>query len=139
VIPNLLTAVGDIAAVHQVKCPIEAGGRIHRLMFRGYTVKDGSPWCNVDGPKRAIWQVSRRRATVAQLATGIAARACIASVWPANHGLNSRGGYAQANAGITRQSDFSQKLVRRAVHGELGGPSRRGRPGTHRRHAEIVT
>src|SRR5271169_5509491 len=44
VIPNLLTAVGDLAAVHQVNVTSDVGGRITGIMFEaGSTVKAGSP------------------------------------------------------------------------------------------------
>src|SRR5580658_10323278 len=44
VIPNLLTAVGDLAAVHQVNVTSDVGGRITDIMFQaGSTVKAGTP------------------------------------------------------------------------------------------------
>jgi multidrug efflux system membrane fusion protein len=44
VIPNLLTAVGDLAAVHQVNVTTDVSGRITDIMFAaGSTVTAGSP------------------------------------------------------------------------------------------------
>src|SRR6202795_939500 len=44
VVPNLLTAVGDLAAVHQVNVTSDVSGRITDIMFTaGSTVKAGSP------------------------------------------------------------------------------------------------
>src|SRR3984885_5621526 len=44
VLPNLLTAVGDLAAVHQVNVTSDVSGRITDIMFKaGATVKAGSP------------------------------------------------------------------------------------------------
>src|SRR6202050_3471521 len=43
-IPNLLTAVGDLAAVHQVNVTSDVSGRITDIMFTaGASVKAGSP------------------------------------------------------------------------------------------------
>jgi multidrug efflux system membrane fusion protein len=43
-IPNLLTAVGDLAAVHQVNVTSDVSGRITDIMFTaGASVKGGSP------------------------------------------------------------------------------------------------
>jgi len=44
VIPNLLTAVGDLAAVHQVNVTSDVSGRITEIMFTpGSNVKAGTP------------------------------------------------------------------------------------------------
>src|SRR5882757_3516809 len=44
VIPNLLTAVGDLAAVHQVNVTSDVNGRITAIMFAaGADVKSGTP------------------------------------------------------------------------------------------------
>src|SRR3982074_2862408 len=44
VIPNLLTAVGDLAAVHQVNVTSDVNGRITEILFEaGSSVKAGAP------------------------------------------------------------------------------------------------
>src|SRR5215475_4227171 len=44
VIPNLLTAIGDLAAVHQVNVTTDVNGRITEILFTaGSTVKAGTP------------------------------------------------------------------------------------------------
>src|SRR5947199_8179342 len=44
VIPNLLTAVGDLAAVHQVNVTSDVNGRITEIMFTaGSSVKADTP------------------------------------------------------------------------------------------------
>src|ERR1700759_3092714 len=44
VIPNLITAVGDLAAVHQVNVTSDVGGRITDLLFPdGRTLNAGTP------------------------------------------------------------------------------------------------
>src|SRR3954468_1208744 len=52
VIPNLLTAVGDLAAVHQVNVTSDVNGRITDIMFQaGANVKEGTPLVQLfDGP-----------------------------------------------------------------------------------------
>ncbi|MDP1881680.1 MAG: efflux transporter periplasmic adaptor subunit, partial [Bradyrhizobium sp.] len=53
VIPNLLKAVGDLAAVHQVDVTSDVSGRITEIMFTaGSTVKAGAPLIQLfDGPE----------------------------------------------------------------------------------------
>src|ERR1700680_4627502 len=49
VVPNLLTAVGDLAAVHQVNVTSDVSGRITDIMFTaGASVKAGSPLGQLD-------------------------------------------------------------------------------------------
>src|SRR3984893_8342042 len=54
VIPNLMIAVGDLAAVHQVNVTSDVSGRITDIMFTaGATVKAGSPLLQLfDGPEQ---------------------------------------------------------------------------------------
>src|SRR6266478_6999417 len=51
-IPNLLTAVGDLAAVHQVNVTSDLNGRITDILFTaGASVKEGTPLLQMfDGP-----------------------------------------------------------------------------------------
>src|SRR6202142_1918030 len=54
VIPNLMIAVGDLAAVHQVNVTSDVSGRITDIMFTaGSAVKAGSPLVQLfDGPEQ---------------------------------------------------------------------------------------
>src|ERR1700731_780613 len=54
VIPNLATAVGDLAAVHQVNVTSDLSGRITDILFTaGAEVKAGSPLVQLfDGPEQ---------------------------------------------------------------------------------------
>src|SRR5271154_3980737 len=54
VIPNLATAVGDLAAVHQVNVTSDVSGRITDIMFiAGGSVKAGHPLVQLfDGPEQ---------------------------------------------------------------------------------------
>src|ERR1700681_717283 len=69
VIPSLLTAVGDLAAVHQVNVTSDVSGRITDIMFTaGASVKAGSPLVQFfDGPERGDLASFKSQATVAQL------------------------------------------------------------------------
>ena len=69
VIPNLLTAVGDLAAVHQVNVTSDVSGRITDIMFTaGSNVKAGTPLVQLfDGPEQGDLASFKAQATVAQL------------------------------------------------------------------------
>src|SRR5882672_10271087 len=101
VIPNLLTAVGDLAAVHQVNVTSDVSGRITEIMFTaGSTVKAATPLVQLfDGPEQGDLASFKPQATVEQ----------------------AQAAYDQANAGIAKtQAIISQKLVRAPFDGELG-------------------
>src|SRR5229473_787265 len=70
VIPNLLIAVGDLAAVHQVNVTSDVNGRITDIMFTaGSNVKAGSPLLQLfDGPEQGDLASFKAQATGAQLA-----------------------------------------------------------------------
>src|SRR4029450_11818030 len=69
VIPNLLTAVGDLAAVHQVNVPSDVSGRIIEILFTaGSSVKAGTPLVQLfDGPEQGDLATFKAQATMAQL------------------------------------------------------------------------
>jgi multidrug efflux system membrane fusion protein len=76
VIPNLLTAVGDLAAVHQVNVTSDVSGRITDIMFTaGASVKAGSPLLQ-GRPREFQGAVDRRaaRARPRQAAGGASVR-----------------------------------------------------------------
>src|SRR5450432_387735 len=68
-IPNLLTAVGDLAAVHQVNVSSDVNARITEIMFTaGASVKEGTPLVQLfDGPEQADLASFKAQATMAQL------------------------------------------------------------------------
>src|SRR5712672_2202483 len=123
VIPNLLTAVGDLAAVHQVNVTSDVNGRITEILFQaGANVKAGTPLLQLfDGPEQADLASFKAQATMAQLsldrARQLAARQFGAQVTVDQ----AQSAFDQANAGIARmQAVISQKLVRAPFDGELG-------------------
>jgi multidrug efflux system membrane fusion protein len=123
VIPNLLTAVGDLAAVHQVNVTSDVSGRITGIMFTaGSNVKAGSPLVQLfDGPDQGDLASFKAQATVAQLSLDRAKQLASRQFGPQATVDQAQAAYDQANAGIAKtQSIISQKLVRAPFDGELG-------------------
>jgi multidrug efflux system membrane fusion protein len=123
VIPNLLTAVGDLAAVHQVNVTSDVSGRITDIMFTaGSTVNAGSPLVQLfDGPEQGDLASFKAQATGAQLALDRAKQLAARQFGPQSTVDAAQATYDQANAGIARtQAIISQKLVRAPFDGELG-------------------
>jgi multidrug efflux system membrane fusion protein len=123
VIPNLLTAVGDLAAVHQVNVTSDVSGRITDIMFTaGSSVKAGSPLIQLfDGPDQGDLASFKAQATGAQLALDRAKQLAARQFGPQSTADAAQATYDQANAGIAKtQAIISQKLVRAPFDGELG-------------------
>ena len=123
VIPNLLTAVGDLAAVHQVNVTSDVSGRIIDIMFTaGSNVKAGSPLVQLfDGPDQGDLASFKAQATVAQLSLDRAKQLAARQFGPQATVDSAQAAYDQANAGIAKtQAIISQKLVRAPFDGELG-------------------
>src|SRR5437879_721343 len=123
VIPNLLTAVGDLAAVHQVNVTSDVSGRIVEIMFAaGTQVKAGSPLVQLfDGPEQGDLASFKAQATVAQLSLDRAKQLAARQFGPQATVDQAQAAYDQANAGISKtQAIISQKLVRAPFDGELG-------------------
>src|SRR6185437_6376401 len=115
VIPNLLTAVGDLAAVHQVNVTSDVGGRVTDIMFdAGSTVKAGNPLVQLfDGPEQADLANFKAQATVAQLSLDPAKQLASRQFGPQATVDQAQAAFDQANAGIARtEAVISQKLVR---------------------------
>jgi multidrug efflux system membrane fusion protein len=123
VIPNLLTAVGGLAAVHQVDVTPDVGGRVTDIMFTpGSTVKAGSPLVQLfDGPDQGDLASFKAQATGAQLALERAKQLAARQFGPQSTVDTAQAAFDQANAGIAKtQAIISQKLVRAPFDGELG-------------------
>jgi multidrug efflux system membrane fusion protein len=123
VIPNLLIAVGDLAAVHQVNVTSDVSGRITDIMFTaGSIVKAGSPLVQLfDGPDQGDLASFKAQATVAQLSLDRAKQLAARQFGPQATVDQAQASYDQANAGIAKtQAIISQKLVRAPFDGELG-------------------
>jgi multidrug efflux system membrane fusion protein len=123
IIPNLLTAVGDLAAVHQVNVTSDVSGRITDILFTaGTEVKAGSPLIQLfDAPEQADLASFKAQATVAQLSLDRAKQLASRQFGPQATVDSTQAAFDQANAGIARtQAVISQKLVRAPFDGELG-------------------
>jgi multidrug efflux system membrane fusion protein len=123
VIPNLLIAVGDLAAVHQVNVTSDVSGRITDIMFTaGSNVKAGSPLVQLfDAPEQGDLASFKAQATVAQLSLDRAKQLAARQFGPQATVDSAQAAYDQANAGIAKtEAIISQKLVRAPFDGELG-------------------
>jgi multidrug efflux system membrane fusion protein len=122
-IPNLLTAVGDLAAVHQVNVTSDVNGRITEIMFQaGADVKAGTPLVQLfDGPEQGDLASFKAQATMAQLSLDRAKQLAARQFGPQATVDQAQSQFDQANAGIAKtQAIISQKLVRAPFDGELG-------------------
>ena len=122
-IPNLLTAVGDLAAVHQVNVTSDVNGRITDIMFTaGSTVKVGSPLVQLfDGAEQGDLASYKAQVTVAQLSLDRAKQLAARQFGPQATVDAAQAAFDQANAGIAKtEAIISQKLVRAPFDGELG-------------------
>lgn len=123
VVPNLLRAVGDLAAVHQVNVTSDVSGRITEIMFTaGSDVKAGAPLVQLfDAPEQGDLASFKAQATVAQLSLDRAKQLASRQFGPQATVDTAQAAYDQANAGIAKtQAIISQKLVRAPFDGQLG-------------------
>src|SRR5277367_5427118 len=123
VIPNLLIAVGDLVAVHQVNVTSDVSGRITDILFTaGSHVAAGTPLVQLfDGPEQGDLASFKAQATGAQLALERAKQLAARQFGPQATADAAQATYDQANAGIAKtEAIISQKLVRAPFDGELG-------------------
>jgi membrane fusion protein, multidrug efflux system len=123
VIPNLLTAVGDLAAVHQVNVTSDVSGRITDIMFTaGASVKAGSPLVQLfDAPDQGDLASFKAQAIGAQLALDRAKQLAARQFGPQATADAAQATYDTANAGIAKtEAIISQKVVRAPFDGVLG-------------------
>jgi membrane fusion protein, multidrug efflux system len=123
VIPNLLTAVGDLAAVHQVNVTSDVSGRVTDIMFTpGAHVKAGTPLVQLfDAPDQGDLANFKAQATVGQLSLDRAKQLAARQFGPQATADQAQAAYDQALAGIAKtEALISQKLVRAPFDGELG-------------------
>src|SRR5881409_3676226 len=119
-IPNLLIAVGDLAAVHQVNVTSDVNGRITDIQFTaGATVKAGTPLVQLfDGPDQGDLANFKAQATGAALALDRAKQLAARQFGPQATVDAAQATYDQANAGIAKtEALISQKLVRAPFDG----------------------
>jgi multidrug efflux system membrane fusion protein len=122
-VPNLLTAVGDLAAVHQVNVTSDVSGRITEIMFTaGAHVKQGTPLVQLyDAPDQGDLSNFKAQATVAQLSLDRAKQLASRQFGPQATVDTAQAAFDQAQAGIAKtEALIAQKLVRAPFEGELG-------------------
>jgi len=123
VVPNLLTAVGDLAAVHQVNVTSDVSGRITDILFQaGSEVKAGAALVQLyDAPEQADLANYKAQVKVAELSLDRAKQLAARQFGPQATVDSAQAAFDQANAGISRtEAVISQKLVRAPFDGVLG-------------------
>jgi multidrug efflux system membrane fusion protein len=123
VVPNLIGAVGDLAAVHQVNVTSDVNGRVTEIMFQaGAPVKKGQPLVQLfDGPEQGDLASFKAQATVANLNLDRAKQLASRQFGPQATVDTAQAAYDQAQAGIAKtEAVISQKQVRAAFDGVLG-------------------
>ena len=124
VMPNLLTAVGGLAAVHQVNVTSDVNGRVTEIKFdAGPRMKAGTPLVQLfDGPEQGDLANYKAQATdgaaLARPRQATGARASSARRQPSTR---RRRRTTRPMAGIAKtEALISQKLVRAPFAGDLG-------------------
>ncbi|WP_092227703.1 efflux RND transporter periplasmic adaptor subunit [Bradyrhizobium sp. Gha] len=123
VVPNLLTAVGSLVAVHQVDVSADVNGRVTEIKFEpGAHVEAGTPLVQLfDGPDQGDLANYKAQATVAQLSLDRAKQLAARQFGPQATVDTAQAAYDQAMAGIAKtEALISQKLVRAPFSGDLG-------------------
>ena len=122
-VPNLLTAVGELVAVHQVNVTSDVSGRVTDILFTpGAHVAQGTPLVQLfDGPDQGDLANYKAQATVARLQLDRAKQLAERQFGPQATVDQAQAAYDQALAGIAKtEALISQKLVRAPFAGELG-------------------
>ncbi len=123
VVPNLLTAVGGLVAVHQVDVSADVNGRVTEIKFQpGMRVEAGTPLVQMfDAPEQGDLANYKAQATVAQLSLDRAKQLASRQFGPQATVDTAQAAYDQAQAGIAKtEALISQKLVRAPFSGDLG-------------------
>ena len=123
VVPNLLTAVGSLVAVHQVDVSADVNGRVTEIKFEpGMRVEAGTPLVQLfDAPEQGDLANYKAQATVAQLSLDRAKQLAARQFGPQATVDTAQAAYDQAMAGIAKtEALISQKLVRAPFSGDLG-------------------
>ena len=121
VVPNLLNAVGDLAAVHQVNVTSDLNGRITDILFTaGATVKAGTPLVQLfDGPEQGDLASFKAQATVAQLNLDRAKQLAARQFGPQATVDTAQAAFDQAQAGIARTEAAIAEHIDRPISPDL--------------------
>ena len=121
-VPHFATAIGSLAAVHQVTITPEIGGRLTQIFFAGGSVKAGDPLIQInDAPERgdlANYEAQVRMAKITVERNTELARKQFASRETVDQNQSQ---LDQARAGILKtEAIIAQKLVKAPFAGRLG-------------------
>ncbi|MCF2522849.1 efflux RND transporter periplasmic adaptor subunit [Bradyrhizobium sp. G127] len=123
VLPNLLTGVGDLAAVHQVNVTTDVNGRVTEILFTpGAKVKAGDPLLQIfDAPDQSDLASYKAQTLAASLALDRAKTLLAKSFGPQATVDQAQAAYDQANAAVAKtEAIISQKRIKAPFDGELG-------------------
>lgn len=123
VVPNLLSAVGDLAAVHQVNVTADVNGRVTEIKFEpGAHVTAGTPLVQLfDAPEQGDLANFKAQSNLAALSLERAKQLASRQFGPQATVDQAQASYDQAQAGIAKtEALISQKLVRAPFEGDLG-------------------
>ncbi|HWI27516.1 MAG TPA: efflux RND transporter periplasmic adaptor subunit [Stellaceae bacterium] len=122
-VPSYLTAIGTIAAVHQVTASSEVGGLVTQIPFTaGETVKAGQPLVQLDdGPEQADLKNFQAQARYAAVTLKRNQELEARQAAPKATVDQNQSQLDQANASIAKtQAQIAQKLIRAPFAGKLG-------------------
>lgn len=123
VLPNLLTGIGDVVAVHQVNVTTDLAGRVVKIMFEpGEHVVKGQPLVQLfDDPARGDLAAFEAQATNAKLSLQRAKALALRQFGPQATVDDAQATYDQAQANIAKtKAIISQDLILAPFDGELG-------------------
>ena len=123
VLPNFLTAVGDLAAVNQVNVTTDVNGRITQILFEpGAEVKAGDPLIQIfDAPDQSDLASYKAQTLAAQLALDRAKTLLAKSFGPQATVDQAQAAYDQSAASVAKtEAIISQKRITAPFSGVLG-------------------
>lgn len=123
VLPNLLTAVGDLAAVNQVNVTTDVNGRVTEILFQpGTEVKAGEPLIQIfDAPDQSDLASFKAQTLAAQLALDRAKTLLAKSFGPQATVDQAQAAYDQGAAAVSKtEAIISQKRITAPFSGVLG-------------------
>ncbi len=123
VLPNILTAVGDLAAINQVNVTTDVNGRVTEILFEpGSEVKVGTPLIQLyDAPDQSDLASFKAQTLAAQLALDRAKALLARSFGPQATVDQAQAAYDQGAAAVAKtEAIISQKRITAPFSGVLG-------------------
>lgn len=122
-VPQFLTGIGTLAAVHQVTIAPQIGGMVTQILFTaGDTVKAGDPLVQLDdGPEQGDLRNFEAQVRYAAISLKRSQELLAKQAAPQSTVDQNQSQLDQANAGIVRtRALIAQKLIRAPFAGRLG-------------------